>query len=371
MSHGLKKVITIFTFTITNTNTPIMAEKNKVIKFFQDLPEEKSEQFNEAFALYRSSKGASESTIRSINVLGYNDRNLNNLLYDLQKLHGITDVEKIPSGSKGSKKSKEFKSIADELRQIKVDVIRVEKFNQAYTEALKGFEDVEVEEATLEEWFQSDEANAIIPDSVDDVLDAFIKFIVGKFTELVAEKVVETENAALLTENQEAKTDITLREEFPFLNDPDCPDELKILVADKLTAYAKYKKGVEFLKQIEDGSATATDEEINFLGKEVTEAFEENQEIYKELNVFKETGVLLGEHPLFTKLALTREVEAMSAEERIKFKQSSVKYFSDNKSKLATAKKAKDDQAIEKIEKRMSERSEKLFLVDKALGVKI
>lgn len=358
-----------------------MAEKNKVIKFFQNLPEEKSEQFNEAFALYRGSAGANQNTIRSVNVQGYNARNLDNLLYDLQKLHGITDVEKIPSGSKGSKKAKESK-LKDAF--VVTGTLTVEQ-KEEIIEALEALTDTDAEpeykylftdEAIDVNWKEYFELQNAEQDLDDSFLKSFAEHLIVKFESSLAASPedlnninVEAEQAALLTENQEAKTDITLREEFPFLNDPDCPNELKILVADKMTAYAKYKKGVEFLKQIEDGSATATDAEVSALAKEVTEAFEENQEIYKELNVFKETGVLLGEHPLFTKLALTREVEAMTSEEKIKFKQSSVKYFSDNKSKLATAQKAKDDKAIEKIEKRVAERSEKLFLVNKALGV--
>ena len=70
--------------------------KHKVIEFFQNLPKEKSEQFNKAFELYRQSDGKSLGAERVINATGYSDQALENLKYDLQKLHGIKDIEMVP-----------------------------------------------------------------------------------------------------------------------------------------------------------------------------------------------------------------------------------------------------------------------------------
>ena len=81
--------------------------KNKVIEFFQNLPEAEHEQFNAAFELYRSSPGKNLGTERLLNN-GYNKRSLENVLYDLQKLHGITDVEKVES-QKAKVKSRKSK----------------------------------------------------------------------------------------------------------------------------------------------------------------------------------------------------------------------------------------------------------------------
>jgi hypothetical protein len=69
--------------------------KSNVIKFFQNLPKEKHEQFNKAFELYRQSEGKSPVIERAVNASGFSEHGLENLLYDLQKLHGITDVEKV------------------------------------------------------------------------------------------------------------------------------------------------------------------------------------------------------------------------------------------------------------------------------------
>ena len=77
--------------------------KNTVIKFFQNLPIEKYEQFNVAFELYRKSEGKSFVVERAVNASGFSERALENLLYDLQKLHGITDVEKVAVAVKSQK----------------------------------------------------------------------------------------------------------------------------------------------------------------------------------------------------------------------------------------------------------------------------
>lgn len=51
---------------------------------------------------------------------------------------------------------------------------------------------------------------------------------------------------------------IRFREKYPFLNSPDCPDVLKILVADMFTAYGNYKAAHARLQVLGDAdSATA------------------------------------------------------------------------------------------------------------------
>ena len=45
---------------------------------------------------------------------------------------------------------------------------------------------------------------------------------------------------------------IRFREKFTFLNSPDCPDILKILVSDMFTAYGKYKEAFARLEVTPD-----------------------------------------------------------------------------------------------------------------------
>ena len=318
--------------------------KNTVIKFFQNLPIEKYEQFNVAFELYRKSEGKSFVVERAVNASGFSERALENLLYDLQKLHGITDVEKVQavkselevSGEEGItagvvEPNSSFEiSRKQELSSESLDVHSLKKENE---DLLDEKSDLEGElEATTEE-------NENLKDELDK-LKSLPKI--------------------------DAKS---VRVEFPFLNDKDCPDELKILMADKITAWNRYLETHAYLQKIETGEVKESDEHKAELAKEAIFYFDENQKIYDELNVYAETGKVLGKHPIFKRLQLTREVEAMSAEELVKYKGSSAKYFSINKSDLAKAEKAKDTEKIELITARVAEREQKLALVNKKLGI--
>lgn len=287
--------------------------KHKVIEFFQNLPKEKSEQFNKAFELYRQSDGKSLGAERVINATGYSDQGLENLKYDLQKLHGIKDIEMV---------------------QVPIIKEEIETNEGKKGVVVKGKKGIVVKGK-----------KGIRPDNSH----------AGKV-------VIETPSVEIPV--------IPIREEFPFLNDADCPNELKILVADKLTAWNRYKKYHAQLQKMEDGTVVATNEEMAIVANEASKAFDENQKIYEELNVYKETGKILGVHPIFKKLALQREVDEMTPDQLIKFKNSSSKYFSVNKKDLAEAKTAKDTTKIEAIKKRVKERGEKLVLVNKKLGVK-
>lgn len=67
--------------------------RNDVLKFLQNLPSKKEQQFNQAFELLKKAPGVQFAQIRSYNVLGVTQSNINNILYDLKKLYGISEVE--------------------------------------------------------------------------------------------------------------------------------------------------------------------------------------------------------------------------------------------------------------------------------------
>lgn len=254
--------------------------KHKVIEFFQNLPKSKSEQFNKAFELYRQSPEKHPGTERMFNVQGFSDENLKNLLYDLQKLYNLKDVDLIAK-----------------------------------------------------------------PKAVNVVVDFF--------------KSIDEADAT------------PIREEFPFLNDKNCPNEMYILVGKKIAAWKRYQELHAKIQLVEAGEATATEEELKEMGAEALANYNENQEIYEELNAYKETGEILGKHPIFSDLALQKEVNAMNTDELIKFKNASVKYFSTNKTQLTKAEKEKDAVAMEKIKTRVAEREKKLKLVNQKLGLSV
>ena len=146
------------------------------------------------------------------------------------------------------------------------------------------------------------------------------------------------------------KAIVPLREEFKFLNDKDCPNELKILVADKITVWKQYEAIQEQIVILNAKEVLTAEEKesLSELAKDAVAAFEENQAIYEELNAYKETGKVLGKHPIFRKLQMEREVEEMTNEELFKYKNASAKYFTDNKQSLAKAV-AKQDEAKIKV----------------------
>lgn len=93
---------------------------------------------------------------------------------------------------------------------------------------------------------------------------------------------------------------IRFREKYSFLNLPECPDVLKILVADLFTSYDNYKAAHSRLQVLADDEATAA---LADCEKVVTQ-YLKNREIWDELEYYRENGAILG------KAAKFREMEA-------------------------------------------------------------
>lgn len=345
--------------------------KNKVIQFFQNLPEASHQQFNDAFELYRNSEGKNQGVERSLNAMGYSERNLENLLHDLQQLHRITDVERFTVADKkaeGSEQEAEGSEQDDLINNI--DVVKSEVI------ADNANSDVKATEGT-----RPDDSHPGTPIDVESIVEEN-KNLVSENEELQEEKEnLEFEKEDLEVENEALKNEVetlkslpkidakSVRVEFPFLNDKDCPDELKILVADKITAWNTYLENHADLLKIESGELIVTDEFKAEIAASAVAAFDENQKIYDELNAYQETGKILGLHPLFKRLQLTREVDTMTNEELVNYKNSSAKYFSVKKTALANAEKANNTAKIESIKKGVAEREQILALVNKKLGI--
>src|SRR5690606_37321872 len=84
-----------------------------------------------------------------------------------------------------------------------------------------------------------------------------------------------------------------IRFDWPFLSDPECPPELKLLISDKITAYRNCIQEYENLAK-----ATSASEQLNTVRSLVTN-FIANHDIYKELKYYKDTSKVLGEHKVF------------------------------------------------------------------------
>jgi uncharacterized protein (UPF0297 family) len=138
-------------------------------------------------------------------------------------------------------------------------------------------------------------------------LKSILKSKPENITPEVVEKVVIEEKLITSTDIPEkVKKAIKLRKEFPFLNEKDCPDELKILVADMLTTHACYVKNHEKLFQ------NITEEQKDDIAKDVVEDYLENRQIWEELNHYKEHGAVKGEHPIFAQMEKLHKYDEMS-----------------------------------------------------------
>lgn len=102
------------------------------------------------------------------------------------------------------------------------------------------------------------------------------------------------------------KKSINIRENYPFLSEEDCPNEMKILVADMFTAYDNYRDA--YMQITEENSQ----EENMKLAGEVIDNFLNNRSMWAELDYYKENGHILGEHPIFLNLNMKAEIAKLS-----------------------------------------------------------
>lgn len=130
-----------------------------------------------------------------------------------------------------------------------------------------------------------------------------------------------------LLKNPDAQEGLKLRDEYPFLNDPNVPNEFKVLVSDKITAYKNYAaKHAETLEAADAGEA---EDKLYELAKETLGNYEMNQEAKAELDFFRDTnGKILGKHPLLADLKLNQDVNEMTEAELVKARQNGLKSVS-------------------------------------------
>lgn len=141
---------------------------------------------------------------------------------------------------------------------------------------------------------------------------------------------------------------IRFREKYTFLNSPDCPDVLKILVADMFTAYGEYKAAHARLQALGDAdSATAAAD-----CEKVVLEYLKNREIRDELEYYRENGAILGKAAKFREAQKAEDLTVLSDVDLISKLQSASVQASKNKKKLADAiaKGAEDEKAAAALE---------------------
>jgi len=121
----------------------------------------------------------------------------------------------------------------------------------------------------------------------------------GKYRDLLIRTLAGTSREAVAATAAGGRS---FREDWPFLSAPDCPMELKILAADKITAWSNFVKAHEQL------FACTSAEQCREVAKKCTFFYQQNRKIYSEFAHYKETGEILGEHPVFGEVRRYREM---------------------------------------------------------------
>lgn len=186
--------------------------------------------------------------------------------------------------------------------------------------------------------------------------------------ELEAKETLKKKNdllAALkINDNPDVIEGMKFRNEYPFLDNPNTPDELKSLVTDKISAYRRYAAVVaDILKaeSIEDSEA-----KLYELGKEALSEYEINQDIKAELDFYRDSeGRILGKHEKLKDLRMKQDVYDMSEADLVKNRSNAMKNVSKNrtsgKNELADHWKKRQDV----IEERLIKEFNQTFTADK------
>ena len=101
---------------------------------------------------------------------------------------------------------------------------------------------------------------------------------------------------------------IRFREKYAFLNAPDCPDVLKILVNDMFAAYDAFKTAFARLQVLPDETIA----EAAIEAEKVVTSYLANREIWDELEHYRITGQILGKAAKFREAEVVEDLAALS-----------------------------------------------------------
>lgn len=218
--------------------------------------------------------------------LGYTPEKLENLIYELKRMFLISEKEIVLAFNGSKAKVSENNSLESD---------RAGKSAAEIAEMIKNHSDLKAK-------------NAIVPSS----------------------------NEVLLNLPDDAKEGLKIRDEYPFLNDSNTPDEYKVLVADKISAYKNYAMlHAQALGADENGEP---DEALYLLAKDAMKEWTLNQEIKEELDFYRDSnGKILGKNPKLAELKQNQEVLEMTEAELVKARsnaQKSVSKYKDDPANL-------------------------------------
>lgn len=280
-----------------------------VLLFLLSLPEQPKDQFNQAFEMYRNSKGKSLPQERFLNRAGFTPSTLNTVLYELKKLYKISEADLKAAKIKVTDAEQETPVIGFVPDPENVD--RTEELRKVITEAPA--------EVKTEIRFR-DEFPFISDPSIPDEL-----------------KILVTEK---------------------FNHYHSFCEAHKKLVEAVVKPHLEGKKESESEQQI-------TNDVIFGLAKSAVENFEMDQLIYDEFVHYRDNNKVLGVHPIFKRRKLAESVEKMTMAEAAKRKANLENYIrrDTKKAEEATAPEEKT-----KFEEKVLDFKEELILVNLKLG---
>jgi hypothetical protein len=376
--------------------------KDKVIQFFKNLPKTKEEQFNEALTLYRQCPHKNAGQERFYNRAGYTAANLENLHYDLKKLVGVTEADIRKAKTIIILEKTRFVLVIDSntnLKELTTDVLEnYLKDNKVEILTLPNFEKGIPGNSQMKKYCKENEIETVSGKSEDLILainsfyranlEALVKDFLHAASELdkalnsegfknvtdtndldikVATEAKKNEVGATSKEEvftkapDEVKEAVKFKDEFPFLLESDCPEEFHILTGKKFASYYAWVKAhqhllVNIVDTDQDASPiNLTDTEVDELAVASVENFEVNDLIWKELNYYKETGKVLGKHPIFIERKLKESIDAMPVADAAKRLTNLDNYIRRDNNNLKAAEEDKNEANIEKYTQKVLE----------------
>lgn len=147
-------------------------------------------------------------------------------------------------------------------------------------------------------------------------VDAVPDVPVGRTAADLSEIQLDAFHQVLRDMNAEQKQGFRFREQYPFLQEKDVPNEFKVLTADALSSYDGYKKKHEelFAALHDVAEPRLTNAEVYDVAFSLLEDFEQNREIHAELEHYQKNRKILGEHEIFADLKMQRDVAAIAPE---------------------------------------------------------
>jgi len=311
--------------------------KPQVIEALKGNASNPKKKFAELFELYRKHPHATFQMNRHFNAAGYSPTRLQTLEYEVMKVYDIKPKELHSAKMKkpviiltGEERllKVDFSAPVDVIKQELKDLTEFSKLDELLPTPLPIFVKGAEGSKVMKQWLVEKEVQHTFTRKAD--LLKIVEETQARLTAHAYDEAFNNLNKAqqslldkpfdLATVNavselfvnapEEVKQSIKLRDQFQFLGEEDCPNEFKILVADKYTAYNNF---LETRAEVKDlVAAGATNEDLFEVAKKAVENYELNLDIYDELNYYNEHKEILGKHPIFEKVMLQKKVNGLS-----------------------------------------------------------